>query len=80
VETENVLRKISYKIGDPRVNLCVLMSLELFKRVQIEIFAFFTFSATFFANISRSMRPRGKIVGVENVSREISYKVGHLRV
>jgi len=26
------------------------------------------------------MRPRGNIVGVENVRREISYKVGHSRV
>jgi len=26
------------------------------------------------------MRPRGKIVGIENVSRKISYKIGHSRV
>jgi len=31
----------------------------------------------FFANISRSMTSRGKIVGVENVPREISYKIDH---
>jgi len=34
----------------------------------------------FFANISRFMRPRGKIVGIENVPREISYKIGYSRV
>jgi len=31
-------------------------------------------------NFSRSMKPRGKIVGVENVPREISYNVDHSRV
>jgi len=31
----------------------------------------------FFANISQSMKPTEKIVEVENVSREISYKKGH---
>jgi len=31
----------------------------------------------FFANISRSMRSRGNSVGIENVSREISYRTDH---
>ena len=34
----------------------------------------------FFANISKSMRLREKIVGTENVRREISHKIGHSRV
>jgi len=34
----------------------------------------------FFANISRSMRPRRKIVGVENVLREISHRIDFSRV
>jgi len=33
-----------------------------------------------FANILRSMRFRGKIVGFENVLPEISYKLGHSKV
>ena len=53
---------------------------NLFRRVQIEIFAFFHVSGNLFVNISRSIRPRGKIVGVENVPREILYKVDHSRV
>ena len=43
------------------------------------LFFFLVFGNTL-ANISRSMRPRGKIVGVENVPREILYKVGYSRV
>ena len=48
-----------------------------FKCVQIEIFVFFHVFDNFFANISRYMSPRERIVGVENVPRKISYKVGH---
>jgi len=53
---------------------------NLFKWVQIKIFAFFHVFGDFLANIRRSMRPRGKILGVENVPRKISYNVGHTRV
>jgi len=43
-------------------------------------FAFFHVFGNFFANISLPMRPREKIVGVENAPREISYKLGYMRV
>jgi len=43
-------------------------------------FCFFHVFDNFIVNISRSMRPRGKVVGDENASRKISYKVGHSRV
>jgi len=71
IETENVPRKISYKTGHSQVSLCVPIGLKLFKRVQITIFAFFHVFGSFFANISRSRRLRGKLVGVENVPSEI---------
>jgi len=48
--------------------------------VKIEIFDFFHVLGAFFANISSSMKPRGKIVGIENISRKIFYEVGHSRV
>jgi len=51
-----------------------------FKNVKIEIYNFSHDFGDFFTNISRSMRPRGQIVVVENVPREISYEVGHSRV
>jgi len=63
----------SYKTGHSRVSLSLPISLKLYSKGYKSKFSpFFT--------ISRSMRPRGKIVGVENVPREISYKVGHSRV
>jgi len=34
----------------------------------------------FFANISRSMSPRGKSVGIQNIPREISYWIGYSRI
>jgi len=51
-----------------------------FKWVQIEIFTFFHVFDNPFANTSRSMRQREKIVEVESVLRKISYKVGLSRV
>jgi len=80
VEAKDVPREISYKIDHSRGSLCLSISLKIFKWVEIEIFAFFHVFGNFFANISRSIRPRGKFEGVENVSRGISYKVGHSRV
>ena len=82
VGIENVPRKISYRTGHSRVSLSLPISLESpFKKVQRKISVFlFTFLATFFTNISQSMRPRGKIVGIENVARKISYRVGHSEV
>jgi len=57
-----------------------LLAYNLFKWVEIEIFAFFQVYDNIFANISQSMRPRGKIVEVENIPREILYKFGHSKV
>ena len=48
--------------------------------VQVEIFFFLHVSDNFSANISRSIKPRRNIMGIENVPREISYKVGHSRI
>jgi len=76
VGIKNVPRKISYKIGHPRVSLDLLFKLEIhwFKNVKVEIFDFFTFRATLL-RISRD-----RIVGIKNVPRKISYKVAHSRV
>ena len=78
---ENVPREISYKVGHPIFSLDSPFNLKIHsnKYERRLILAFFHVFGDFFG-ISQSMRPRGKIVGVENVSREISYKVGHSRV
>jgi len=82
VEAENVPREISYKLGHSRVGLDLPFNQEIhkFKNVKFEIFNFLTFSATLFANTSRSMGPSGKIVAINNVPRKISYQKGHSRV
>ena len=82
VEAENVPREIFYKKGhSSRVSLCQPISPKIYSNgYKSRFLPFFTFLTTFFANISRSMRPRGKIVVVENVPREISHKVGHSKV
>jgi len=75
-EAKNVPREISYRIGHSRVSLCLPISLKLHSNeYKKKISAFFHVFGNFFANISRSMRPRGKIVGVENVPRKISYRI-----
>jgi len=78
VGVENVPREI----GHSRVSLDLPFNLEIHqvKYVKFEIFNFFHVFGYTFANISRSMRPIGKIVRVENVAREISYKACHSRV
>ena len=43
-------------------------------------FCIFSRFGNFFTNFSRSMRPRRKIVRVENIPRKIFYKVGLSRV
>jgi len=80
VETENVARKISYTIGHSRVSLRQYWPKNPLKWVQIEIFACFHVFDNFFANIWRCMRPRGEIVGVENIPHKFSYQIGHSRV
>ena len=60
VGVEDVPLEISYKLGHSRVSLDLPSHLEIhqFKDVKFELSNFATFSATFLANISRSMRPR----------------------
>ena len=78
VGVENIPRRISYKLGHSRVSLDLPFNLEIhnlkIRNSRFLIFSHFDYS---FANISRFMGPRLKIVGVKNVRREISYKVGH---
>jgi len=62
VETKNIPRKISYKIDYSRVSLYVPISLNIYS-IQTEIFDFLHVFRNFFANISRSMRPRWKVLG-----------------
>jgi len=78
VETENIPRKISYQVGHSRVSLDLPVNLKIhkLKNVKFEISNF----SRFLPNISPFMGPRGKMVGAKNVSRKISYNVGHSRV
>jgi len=75
VEVENVPREISYKKNHSGISLGLPISLK----IHSNKFCFFSRFWPLFANISQSMRPRGKIMRIKDVPREISYKVGHLK-
>jgi len=76
VGIENVPHKISYRVGHSKANLDLRFNLKIqyMKYLKISIFAFLHVFGNVFANISRSMKPRRKIVRVKNVSREILHK------
>ena len=58
VEAENVLRKISYRIGYSRVSLQRPISLKIHSnRYKSRFLPFFHVPSDFFANISQSMIP-----------------------
>ena len=82
VGIENVSHKILNNVRYFKVNLDLPFNLKFqyMKWLKIENFACFHVFGNIFAYMSRSMRPRRKIVVIENVSGKISYKVGHSRV
>ena len=61
----NVPREISNKVGHSKVSLDLPSNLGIqkFKNVKFEIFNFFHVFGYSFANISRSIRPRSKVLG-----------------
>jgi len=81
VEAENIPREISYKIGHSQVSLCLPIRLKIYSNgYKSRFLPFSRFWQLFCEYLAMYMRPREKIVGVENGPREISYKVGHSRV
>jgi len=68
----NVPHKISQKTFRPRNPLIQIL--------ESRDFLFFHVLGDFIANISWSMRPREKFVGVENIPQKILCKVGYSRV
>jgi len=77
---ENVPREIFYKTGHSRVDLGLPIGLKIHSnKYKRRFWPFFHVFGDFFANTSQSMRPRGKIIGIENVLRKILYNVGYFK-